>query len=131
MSVNILVVDDSSVVRKMIVKMLHLAELPIAEVYEAGNGLEGLSILNEYWVDVVFADINMPIMNGEEMIERIRQNPLWADLPLVVVSTEGSETRVNHLRAMKARFIHKPFAPETVRSVVTEMLGLCHEQPAT
>lgn len=123
MSFNVLIVDDSAVVRAMIAKTLRLAGLPIGETYEAANGQEGLEALEGHWVDVVFADINMPVMDGEEMINRIRANPVWADLPVVVVSTEGSQTRIKSLEEKKARFIHKPFAPETIRDVVMDMLG--------
>jgi two-component system chemotaxis response regulator CheY len=63
----------------------------------------------------------MPVMNGEEMIEVIRKNPAWADLPLLVVSTEGSQTRIERLESKGAKFIHKPFTPEAVRDVVQEL----------
>lgn len=127
MALNILIVDDSAVVRTMIAKTLRLAGLPVSEVHEAGNGQEGLDVLESHWVDLVFADLNMPVMNGEEMIRRIRANEVWADLPLIIISTEGSETRINSLLDANARFIHKPFTPERVRTVVTEMLGITHE----
>ena len=127
MALNILIVDDSAVIRTMIAKTLRLAGVPVAEVHEAGNGQEGLDVLELHWVDLVFVDINMPVMNGEEMIRRIRANSIWADLPLVIISTEGSETRINSLLDVHSRFIHKPFTPERVRNVVTEMLGIAHE----
>ena len=128
MSLNILVVDDSSVVRSIIIKTLRLAGVPVGEVHEAANGQEGLDALQGHWVDLVFADINMPIMNGEEMIEQIRANPAWGDLPIVVVSTEGSRTRIERLERKGAKFIHKPFSPEIVREVVQEITGISHEQ---
>lgn len=124
MSLNVLVVDDSGVARTMIAKTLQLAGLPLGEVHQAANGQEGLAQLEKHWVDVVFVDINMPVMNGEEMIERIRANPAWQDLPLVVVSTEGSQTRIERLQQKGAKFVHKPFTPETVRELVQEMTGV-------
>jgi two-component system chemotaxis response regulator CheY len=66
-------------------------------------------------------------MNGEEMIAAVRQNPFWADLPIVVVSTEGSEARIERLLSLGVRFIHKPFAPEDIRKVILEVSGVCHE----
>jgi len=128
MALNILIVDDSAVVRAMIAKILRLAGVPVAEVHEAGNGQEGLDVLESHWVDLVFADINMPVMSGEEMIRRMRANPIWTDLPLIIISTEGSETRINGLLDVHSRFIHKPFTPEKVRNVVIEMLGIANEQ---
>jgi two-component system chemotaxis response regulator CheY len=128
MSLNVLVVDDSSVVRTMVLKTLHMAGLPVGEVHEAGNGKEGLEALNANWIDLVLSDLNMPILDGEEMINRIRANPLWKDLPVVVISTEGSQTRIRRLEEQDVRFIHKPFTPEQIRAVVVELLGLEHEQ---
>jgi two-component system, chemotaxis family, chemotaxis protein CheY len=130
MALNILVVDDSAVVRKMIIRTLSLAGLPIGEVHEAGDGREGLQAMEGHWMDVVFTDLNMPVLTGDEMIAAIRANTAWQDLPVVVISTEGSQTRINSLLDKNIRFIHKPFTPETIRSVIKDMLGVCHEQPS-
>ena len=127
MSLNVLIVDDSAVMRAMVVKTLKAAGLPIGQALEAANGQEGLAALADNWVDMVFADINMPVMNGEEMIEAIRANPTWAELPIVVISTEGSEARIESLRAKDAEFNHKPFSPEDVRDLVTNMTGVSHD----
>ncbi len=124
MSLNVLVVDDSAVMRTMILKTLNLAGLPIGSVHEAANGQEGLDVLNDNWVDVIFVDINMPVMDGEEMIDKVRGNPAWEDLPIVVVSTEGSQTRIERLEQKGTTFIHKPFAPETVRDIVRDLTGV-------
>ena len=129
MALNILVVDDSSVVRAVILKALRMTGIELGETYQARNGQEGLQILENHWIDIVFADINMPVMNGEQMIEQIRANPIWSDLPIVVVSTEGSQTRIEHLKGMRARFIHKPFPPEAIRQVVLEVTGANHDLP--
>ena len=127
MSLNVLIVDDSGVMRSMILKSLQLAGLPLGEVYQASNGQEGLDTLDNGWVDLIVADINMPVMNGEEMIRRIRSNDLWAKLPIVVISTEGSEARIQELQQLDAAFIHKPFKPETIRDVVQALTGFDHE----
>jgi len=128
MSLNVLIVDDSTVVRAMILKTLKLAGLPLGEVHQAANGREGLDVMENHWIDLALVDINMPVMNGEEMIETVRANPDWRDLPIVGVSTEGSETRITRLLDKNTRFIHKPFTPEQVRNVVTEILGVCDER---
>ncbi len=128
MPLNVLVVDDSAVMRQMIIKTLNLSGLPIGEVNEAANGREGLDALNEHWIDLVLVDINMPVMNGEEMIERMRENPDMRDLPVMVVSTEGSRTRIERLEQKGIKFIHKPFTPETVRGVAKEITGINDEQ---
>lgn len=122
MALNVLVVDDSAVTRTVILKTLALTGLPIGQSRQAGNGAEGLAVLETGGIDLVFVDINMPVMDGEEMISRVRANPRWKDIPLVVVSTEGSETRIERLTASGVRFIHKPFTPESVRDVVEDIV---------
>jgi len=124
MALNILIVDDSAVIRMMILKTLKCAGLDIGEAHQAADGQQGLAVLDEHWVDIAFIDINMPVMNGEEMIDRIRANSALADLPILVISTEGSETRIQNLLKKGARFVHKPFTPEKIRDVVNEMLGI-------
>ena len=122
MSLNILIVDDSAVARAVILKTLVMSGIPIGETRQAANGREGLDVLEKEWIDLVFVDINMPVMNGEEMIEHVRANPLWKDIPLVVVSTEGSETRIDRLQANGAKFVHKPFTPELIRDVLQDIM---------
>lgn len=130
MALNVLVVDDSAVGRSMVIKVLRLTGLPLGEVFQASNGQEGLAVLESQWVDMVLTDLNMPEMNGEEMILRLRANRLWASLPLIVISTEGSQTRVDRLKELGARFVHKPFSPETLSGVVQEITGVTHENRA-
>ena len=122
---NVLIVDDSSVTRAMIRKTLRIADIDLGETYEAANGQEGLDALGRHWVDLLLVDINMPVMNGEEMIARVRENPAWSDLPIIVVSTEGSQTRIEQLQNKGAHFIHKPFSPEVVRDIVQQVIGAC------
>ncbi len=126
MALNVLVVDDSAVTRAMIIKTLGLAGVPIGEIHQAAHGLEGLEVLAEHWIDLVLVDINMPVMNGEEMIERMRANPDWVDMPVVVVSTEGSKTRIERLQQHGASFVHKPFTPESIRETVEAITGITH-----
>ncbi len=124
MSLNVLVVDDSAVMRSMIIKTLRLSGIPLGDVYEAANGLEGLQVIDKNWIDLALVDINMPEMNGEEMIDAIRSNPETADLPVVVVSTESSDTRIQMLQKKGTEFVHKPFTPETVRETVKKVTGV-------
>lgn len=70
MALNVLVVDDSAVMRGIIIKTLRLSGLPLSDVHQAANGEEGLKMLDQHWVDLVMVDINMPVMNGEEMLDR-------------------------------------------------------------
>ncbi|CAB1068092.1 chemotaxis protein CheY [Alkalispirochaeta odontotermitis] len=123
MAVNVLVIDDSGVMRAMIVKTIKLSGLLLGEIHQAGNGREGLESLNKHWIDLVIADINMPVMNGEEMIDHMLNSPDLKEIPIIVISTEGSKTRIERLQNKGARFIHKPFTPEIIRDTVKEFLG--------
>ena len=121
---NVLVVDDSSVARAMIIKTLRMAELSLSEVREAANGQEALVAIEEHWIDLVLADINMPVMSGDEMIDRIRDNPGWSDLAVIVVSTDGNRPRIEKLVHQGVKFLRKPFTPETLRDVIAETLEI-------
>lgn len=124
MVINVLVVDDSSVMRAMILKTMRMSGLPLGTIHQAGNGKEGLDILQQNWIDLVVVDINMPVMNGEEMIDYMRGNPETRDISVIVISTEGSNTRIERLLNKGAAFIHKPFTPENIRDTVRELMGL-------
>ena len=123
MSIDLLIVDDSAVMRAMIRKVLSMTDLPIGSIHEAENGAEGLELLAQEHVDVALVDMNMPVMGGAEMIEAIHSDPGLAKLPIVVISTESSETRIAELEQKGVQFIHKPFSPEIIRDILTELTG--------
>jgi len=124
MALNILVVDDSAVMRKMIIKTMGMCGLPIGEIKQAKNGMEGLKELEKNWIDIVMLDINMPVMNGEEMIDEMLKDPEIKNIPVIVISTEGSSTRIDRLKKKGARFIKKPFTPEMIRDTIYELTGV-------
>ena len=127
MDFNILVVDDSQMVRAVIAKTLQLAEIPVKELFQAANGKEALDILGNNWIDLVFADINMPVMTGVEMIEIMHENGLLQTVPVIIVSSDGSSTRMDQLKAKGVTaYIRKPFTPELLKSVVNDILGVKH-----
>lgn len=123
MAINVLIVDDSAVMRAMILKSMKMSGLQLGKVHQAANGKEGLETLKEHWIDLVIVDINMPVMNGEEMIDNMQGSPEMKDIPTVVISTEGSMTRMERLQEKGAVFIHKPFTPETIRDTIKSILG--------
>lgn len=131
MALNILVVDDSAVMRMMIIKTLRLSGIPLGNLYEASNGVEGLQVLDNEWVDLALVDINMPVMNGEEMIDKVRENPETSDLAVVVVSTESSDARIEMLQNKGADFVHKPFTPEKLRETIKGITGVTDESECT
>ncbi len=128
MSLNVLIIDDSEIMRRMIKRTLNLSDVAVGEIYEAANGREGLLLLAKHSIDLALVDINMPVMNGEEMIERVRQNPNLAGLSIVVVSTEGSSTRIEKLAEKGIAFVRKPFSPEQLSEIILENTGESDER---
>jgi two-component system, chemotaxis family, chemotaxis protein CheY len=124
MAINVLVVDDSTVMRTMLIRTLKLSGLPMTAVHQAANGADALAILRAHAVDLALIDINMPIMTGEELIDHIRVDASLAGVALMVVSTEGSATRVAALERKGVAFIHKPFTPDQIRSAVLRLVGV-------
>jgi two-component system chemotaxis response regulator CheY len=119
-----LVVDDSPVTRKMVRRALGLCGLDVADVYEAGDGAEALEQLAQHHIDLVLADINMPVMNGIELVERMSKDPELSSVPVVIVATPMSQDRVEHVLDKGARaYLAKPFRPEALRDVVNQILG--------
>jgi two-component system chemotaxis response regulator CheY len=127
MAFNVLIVDDSAVMRAMIKRVVRLSGVPLGDFLEAGNGEEALARIRDHWVDLVLLDVNMPVMDGEETLRRLRADPDTAALPVIVVSTESSDTRVHALEAMNVAFVHKPFAPETLRATILRVTGVTPE----
>lgn len=124
MAVNILVVDDSAVMRSMIKKTIHSSGVEIGEIYEAANGQEGLDLLEDNWLDILFIDVNMPVMDGMEMLDRVRKKSETRDIPILIVSTESNNERIEMINKQNAGFVHKPFTPEILRERILEALGV-------
>ena len=123
----VLVVDDSRVIRAVIKKTLGLAGVEVNELHEAQNGKEALDILKEKQIDRVFSDIHMPEMNGVEMIEKMMSDGVLRDIPVIVVSSEGSKERMGELLEKGARaYVRKPFTPELIRDLVQETMEASH-----
>jgi two-component system chemotaxis response regulator CheY len=94
MGTTVLVVDDSSTIRKIIHRCLEKAELGITEVCEAGNGQEALDLLARRPVDLVLTDINMPRMNGMQFLSALKENRDWKQIPVLIISTEAGAAAV-------------------------------------
>jgi two-component system chemotaxis response regulator CheY len=125
MAMNILIVDDSTLTRRAIRRIIDMVELDVSEVHEAQNGVEALRILEEKSIHLVLADLNMPEMGGIEMIYHMRGNEATRNIPVVVVSTESSTTRIEGLLADGAKdYLHKPFTPEELREAITRTVGV-------
>ncbi|MEA3287216.1 MAG: response regulator [Candidatus Marinimicrobia bacterium] len=124
MAYNILIVDDSAIVRAVIKKALTISGVDMGELFNAPDGKIALEIVESEWVDLVLADINMPVMGGIEMVKKMSEDGLLATIPVIIVSTEGSSTRIDELKAQGvSAYIRKPFTPEQIREAVDEVMG--------
>jgi two-component system chemotaxis response regulator CheY len=124
MSYNILIVDDSKTILSVIKKTLDIAAVPVGDLYEAENGKEALEIMNSSLINLIFADINMPVMTGIEMIKKMSEDNMLDKTPVIIVSTEGSKTRIDDLLELGVRtYLRKPINPEELRNIVIEVMG--------
>lgn len=127
MAYNILIVDDSRAMRNVVRKTISLSGFNIGECWEAGNGQEALEVLNSHWVDLILADLNMPVMNGMEMLREMNKNKIFRNIPVILITTEGSEKRIEEAIALGIKgYVQKPFHPETIRDVLTQIMEETH-----
>ncbi|BDC52093.1 response regulator [Bryobacterales bacterium F-183] len=116
MALDVLIVDDSAAIRKILQRVLVQANVGIGKIIEANDGREGLERMTAENVGLVFSDINMPNMDGLEFLQLIRANPNWKNVPVVMVTTEGSQDKVFQALQMGASgYVKKPFTPEQIR----------------
>ena len=120
----VLIVDDSKLAHAVIQQSLEMAGIACDSFHTAFNGQEGLAVLETHSIDLVICDIHMPVMDGIAMITAMRREERWKSIPVVVISSEGGQERVNRMRELGIRsFIRKPFTPELVREAVDLALG--------
>jgi len=123
--IRTLIVDDSSVMRKIVERTLRQAGLDPMIVHEAGSGTEGLNVLKAEKVDLILSDINMPSMDGLEFLRQIRDQNLAPGVPVVMITTESSEEHVKQAIQAGARgYIRKPFTAEQVKERVLPLVRL-------
>jgi len=122
--VRTLIVDDSSVMRKIVERSLRQAGLELEKVVEAANGAEALAELSKNPVDLILCDINMPVMDGLEFVRQLHTVENGKGVPVVMITTEGSEAHVVEALSAGARgYIRKPFTPDQVREHVVPVVG--------
>mgnify|MGYP001451800920 CR=1 FL=1 len=124
MGYNVLIIDDSAIVRKVLMKTFGMTDIKINNFLQAENGQVGLDLLKSNWVDVIFLDINMPVMNGMEFMKNISSDPTHKEVPVVVVSTEGSKERQDELLSYGVKaYLRKPVTPEGLVETISHILG--------
>jgi two-component system, chemotaxis family, chemotaxis protein CheY len=119
---DVLIVDDSAAIRKILQRVLRQTELPIGTVYEAGDGLEALETMRRQAIGLVLSDINMPNMDGLEFLTKLRAEQVWHTVPVLMVSTEGTQAKV--LEAVErgaSGYVRKPFTADQIKE---KLVGL-------
>ncbi|HYB20869.1 MAG TPA: response regulator [Thermodesulfobacteriota bacterium] len=123
MAYNVLIVDDSQTMRKVILKAVALSGFDLGECWEAGDGREAIEILANHWVDLILTDLHMPGMNGLEMLKEIQKDEIHRQVPIVLITTEGSEKRIQEALSLGVKgYLQKPFHPEAVRDILTRIM---------
>jgi len=123
MALNILIVDDSTAIRKILIRVLRQTGLVIGEVFEARDGLEALEIVKNHPLNLVLSDINMPNMDGLSLLAELKASETWRNLPVVMITTEGSEEKVGQaIRLGSAAYIRKPFTAEQIQEKISAIL---------
>jgi two-component system chemotaxis response regulator CheY len=122
---SVLVVDDSAMMRKVVLRVLKMADVEFDTALEAGNGDEALSLIRENELALIMCDINMPGMSGLELLQQIKEEKLAKGVPIVMVTTENSEPQVRQAILAGARgYIRKPFTVDHIKNNVRPLLAL-------
>jgi two-component system chemotaxis response regulator CheY len=127
MSYRILIVDDSPGMRAVLRRVVELSGIPVETCLSACHGKAALETLRSERVDLILTDINMPEMNGEELVSEIRKDPALNKIPILVISTDATSNRMQRMLELGAAgYVIKPFQPETLRYEVERVLGEVH-----
>jgi two-component system chemotaxis response regulator CheY len=127
MKLSVMIVDDSPAMRSFVRRVLDLSGLETECCLQASNGHEALDLMDNNRVDLVLTDINMPVMDGEQLLRRMSVNEILRTIPVVVISTDSTECRIQKMMTLGAKgYVAKPFTPEILR----DRLERCLEQAA-
>src|SRR5579863_3641915 len=123
MESDVLVVDDSAAIRKILQRVLRQTGMAIRSIHEAGDGQEALELLKNQSVDLVLTDINMPKMDGMQLLAAVKASPQWRNIPVVMITTEGGETKVGEaVRLGAAGYVRKPFTADQIKEKLAGIL---------
>jgi two-component system, chemotaxis family, chemotaxis protein CheY len=124
---RIMIVDDSPAMRTFIRRVIHLAGIEVAACLEASNGSEALETLRAEKPDAILTDVNMPVMDGEELMRHLAEEERLRSIPVLVVSMDASDCRMERMKALGARgYLGKPFRPEQLRDAIEAAIGVPH-----
>lgn len=123
MSLDVLIVDDSAAIRKILHRVMVQADVPLGKVLEAGDGLEALEKLKAEKVGLILTDINMPNMDGIELLTKLKADSSFKAVPIVMVTTEGSQAKVMQALELGASgYVKKPFTAEQIKEKLEGIL---------
>ena len=123
MDSDVLVVDDSAAIRKILTRVLRQTGMAIQNVYEAGDGQDALAMMAQHRVDLVLSDINMPKMDGLQLLAALKASPQWRNIPVVMITTEGGETKVAEaVKLGAAGYVRKPFTADQIKEKLVGIL---------
>jgi two-component system chemotaxis response regulator CheY len=123
MDSDVLVVDDSAAIRKILTRVLRQTGMAIQTIYEAGDGEEALAVMAQHRIDLVLSDINMPKMDGLQLLASLKASPQWQPIPVVMITTEGGETKVAEaVRLGAAGYVRKPFTADQIKEKLVGIL---------
>ena len=120
---DVMIVDDSAAIRKILRRVLAKTDVPLGEIYEASDGVEALQLLATNTVGLILCDINMPNMDGIELVGTVRAQENLKAIPFVMVTTEGSQAKVMQaIELGAAGYVKKPFTPDQIKEKLTGII---------
>lgn len=123
MDSDVLVVDDSAAIRKILTRVLRQTGLAIQTIHEAGDGQDALALMALHRIDLVLSDINMPKMDGLQLLASLKASPQWRNIPVVMITTEGGETKVAEaVKLGAAGYVRKPFTADQIKEKLVGIL---------
>lgn len=121
-SYNVLIVDDSVAIRKILLRVVTEADQRIRQIYEAGDGVEALQVLKDNSIGLILSDINMPTMDGLQLLTAVKANPTFQAIPVLMITTEGAQNKVlEAVRLGAAGYVRKPFTAEQIKERLTTL----------
>ncbi len=125
MPLDVLIVDDSAAIRKILNRVLRQTDLPIGQIYEAGDGVLAIAELEAHKVDLVLSDINMPNMDGLQLLSHISTMEKMKGIPIVMITTEAGHGKVMEAVALGAAgYVRKPFTADQIKEKLASLLVL-------
>jgi two-component system chemotaxis response regulator CheY len=122
MSVDVMIVDDSAAIRKILKRVLDQAGIPLGAVIEAGDGIEALEKLKQQPIHLILSDINMPNMDGIQLLTELKSKPESKHIPVIMITTEGGEAKVMEAVQLGASgYVRKPFTSQQIKE---KLVGL-------